>query len=210
MTTNQSTLITRNETDADKEWTNCAIKNRHDVVIYLHNNLNGQIYMKTLKGGSTSLQTAIHDQGYKNYLMKACNNIGVDYPNDKDSSFKRDYYLIRDADSLYFTGYFETNSKSRLQIKGREAWLVEMFVNKIEETRKLINQKAVKEKTKPKIFNCLLPVYMFSEDMKCWCQLDISTLKWTYILRAPKPNGKYLAFGTYPISNTARIELSLI
>lgn len=195
---NVSTLITRNETDADKEWTNCAIKNRNDVVIYLHNNLNGLVFMKTLKGGSTTIQTAAHDQGYKNYLMKACNDIGVDYPNDKDSSFKRDYYLIRDADCLYFTGYFDINSKSRLQIKGREAWLVEMFANKIISSKFGTNS------------NCLLPVYMFSEDMKCWCQLDISTLKWTYISRAPKPTGKYLAFGSYPISNTARIELSLI
>jgi hypothetical protein len=198
-------LITRNETESDKEWTNCAIRNRHDVILYTYNNLNNQVFMKTLKGGSTTMQVILHDQGYKNYLMKACNDIGVDYPNDKDSSFKRDYYLIRDAESIYFTGYFDTKSKSRLQIKGREAWLVEMFVNKIQETRKLANQNQ-----KEKIHNCMVSVYMFSEDLNCWCQLNISTSKWIYILRAPKPNGKYLAFGTHPISNTARIELSLI
>lgn len=185
-------LVTRNETDADKEWTSCAIKNRHDITVYSYNNPNGQIFMRALKGGTTSLQIIPHDQGYKNYLMKACNDIGVDYPSDKDNSFKRDYHLIRDVDSLYFTGYFDTNVKSRLQIKGRDAWLVEMFVNKIG-----------KPESGP------YPIYMFSEDMKCWCQLA-PTLKWIYIMRAPKPNGRYLAFGTDPISHTAKIELNLI
>lgn len=203
-------LLTRNETEADKEWTNCAIKNRHDVIIYSYNNSSSQIFMKTLKGGSTTIQIALHDQGYKNYLMKSCNDIGVDYPNDKDCSFKRDYYLIRDADCMYFSGYFDTNSKSRLQIKGREAWLVEMFTNKIQESQKLAAQKSTKDKVKSKIHNNVLPIYMFSEDLKCWCQLDMSTSKWVYIMRAPKPIGKYLAFGTHPISNTARIELSLV
>ena len=212
---NQIILITRNETDSDKEWTNAAIKKRHDIIIYSYNNLTTQIVMKTLKGGSTSIQIALHDQGYKNYLMKACNDIGTDYPNDKDPSFKRDYYLIRDADCLYFSGYFDTSSKSRLQIKGREAWLVEMFVNKIQgihktPNQKIPNQRTIKEQSKPIIYNCLVPIYMFSEDLKCWCQLDITTFKWIYISKAPKPIGKYLAFGTHPISNTARIEIELV
>jgi hypothetical protein len=60
------------------------------------------------------------------------------------------------------------------------------------------------------MYSCLLPVYMFSEDLKCWCQLDISILKWIYIMRVPKPTGKYLAFGTHPVSNTARVEIGLI
>jgi len=187
-------LITRNETEADKEWTNYAVRNRHDITIYSYNNIGKQVFMKTLKGGSTNIQIALHDQGYKNSLMKACNSIGVDYPNDNDLSFKRDYYLIRDADSIYFSGYFDTN-KSRLQIKGREAWLIEMFVHKILASKK--NQE-------------LVPVYMFSENLCCWCQLDIRTFQWVYILRAPKPVGKYLGFGSDPISTTARIELSMI
>ena len=166
--------------------------------------------MKTIKGSNTSIQIAQHDQGYKNYLMKACNDIGVDYPNDTDPSFKRDYYLIRDAESIYFSGYFDNLSKARLQIKGRDAWLVEMFTNKIKENRKLEDQLALKTKTKLKIHNGLIPIFMFSEDLKCWCQLDIKNYKWIYIMRAPKPIGKYLAFGTDPISSTARIELSMI
>jgi hypothetical protein len=192
------TLITRNETDADKEWTNYAVKNRHDITVYSYNNLNNQVFMKTLKGGSTNIQIALHDQIYKNYLMKACNDIGLDYPNDKDCSFKRDYYLIRDAECMYFSGYFDITTKARLQIKGREAWLVEMFANKLQETLKKVKHDG------------LLPIYMFSEDLNCWCQLDVKTYKWIYIMRAPKPIGKYLAFGSHPISNTARIELSLI
>lgn len=203
-------LLTRNETEADREWTNCAIRSRCDIKIYSYNNLNNVVFMKSLKGGSTNIEIAQHDQGYKNYLMKASNNIGVDYPNDKDCSFKRDYYLIRDADSLYFSGYFDPNGKSRLQIKGRENWIVEMFVNKLLETRKIEEQKALKAKTKPKSHSPLAPVFMFSENMKCWCQLNTKTMKWIYTMRAPKPVGKYLAFGSDPISNEARIEFSMI
>jgi hypothetical protein len=203
-------LLTRNETEADKEWTNCAVRNRYDVKIYSYNNLNSLVFMRYLKGGSTNIEVALHDQGYKNYLMRACNNIGVDYPDDKDCSFKRDYYLIRDADSLYFSGYFDTNGKSRLHIKGRESWIVEMFVNKLLEIRKLEEQKAIKAKEKPKTYNPQVPIFMFSEDMKCWCQLNISTMNWMHIIRAPKPIGKYLAFGSHPVSDKARTEFSLI
>lgn len=200
-------FITRNETDADKEWTNYAIKNRHNITIYSHNNLSNQVFMKTLKGSTTDIQIIQHDQGYKNFLMKACNDLNVDYPNEKDCSYKRDYYLIRDADSLYFTGYFDINHKTRLQIKGRDAWLVEMFVNKILDSR-----KTEEKKTNTVTHNILLPVYMFSEDLKCWCQLklNLKTFSWIYIMRSPKPKGKYLAFGSDPISYTARVELSMI
>ncbi len=205
-----ATLITRNDTDADKEWTNYAVKNRHNITIYSYNNLGSHVYMKTIKGTNSSIQIAPHDQGYKNSLMRACNSIDVDYPNDTDLSFKRDYYLIRDADSIYFSGYFDIINKARLQIKGREAWLVEMFVHKIQEARKLENQIAIKEKKKPTSHAGLVPVYMFSENLGCWCQLDIKILKWIYVMRAPKPIGKYLALGTDPISTNARIELSMI
>lgn len=205
-----ATLLTRNETEADKEWTTHAIKNRNDVKIYSYNNLNNVIFMKNLKGGTSNIEIAKHDQNYKNYLMKASNNLKTDYPNDRDPSFKRDYYLIRDADSLYFSGYFDITKKQRLQIKGRESWLVEMYVNKIIEFRKLEDDQFIKSKITPKVHNTLVPIYMFSEDLKCWCQLNIKTLKWIYILRAPKPLGKYLAFGTDPISNTARIEFDII
>jgi len=205
-----TTLITRNETESDKEWTNYAVKNRQNITIYSFNNINNQVFMKTLKGGSTTIQIALHDQGYKNFLMKACNNIGVDYPDDKDCSFKRDYYLIRDAGSLYFSGYFNTDTKSRLQIKGREAWLIEMFVNKLQEQHKLDDQKALKDKIKVRPRSGLLPVYMFSENLLTWCQLNVKTSQWLRIIRPPKPEGKYLALGTDPISSTARIELSMV
>ena len=31
-----TSLITRNETEADREWTSYAVKNRHDIQIYLY------------------------------------------------------------------------------------------------------------------------------------------------------------------------------
>ena len=170
------------------------------------------VFMKSLKGGSTNMQIAQHDQGYKNYLMKACNDIKVDYPNDKDVSYKRDYYLIRDADSLYFTGYFDIASKSRLQIKGRESWIVEMFANKILELRKLEDQQAIISKIKPKSHNPMVQIYMFCEQMQCWCQLNIKTFKWIYIMRAPKPVWKIFSIWNRPYKYYCknRIEYDLI
>jgi hypothetical protein len=191
------TLLCRNETIADKEWSKYALKNRHSIQVYQYNNLNKIVYYKCSDDVeyNNGIKLLEHDQAYKNALMKACNNIQVDYPNDNDISYKRDYYLVRDADSLYFSGYFELN-KSRLLIKGRENWIVEMFLNKIE--------KSNPEKLKS------LPIYMFSEDLRCWCQLDHNSLKWIYILRAPKPVGKYLAFGSDPISLSAKLEINII
>ncbi len=193
MIINMSILLTRNETESDKEWIGSAFKNRHEIKLYLWNKtLNNEIvYMKNFKEHSSRLNIIEHDQMYKNYLMRACNNLNVSYPNDKDITFKRDYYLIKDADSLYFNGYFDITSKSRLEIKGREAWIVEMFVNKIIE----------------KFKNSLMPVYMFSEDLKIWCQLNDS-LKWIHILRPPTPIGKYVAFGTDPLSYIAKLEIN--
>jgi hypothetical protein len=205
-----TTLLCRNETNADFEWSGYALKNLHTIKIYSYNNLNNLIFIKSLKGPSTNTSVPLHDQEYKNYLMRACNTINVDYPDEKDSSFKRDYYLIRDTDSIYFSGYFDTSTKARLQIKGREAWLVEMFVNKIIEQRKLEIQTSEKIKETPKTYKSLLPVYMFSENLKCWCQLNLKTLKWIYIKYAPKPIGNYLAFGSDPISTTARLEISIL
>lgn len=193
-------LITKNDNNADKEWINYATNNRHNITLYIYQ--NNQILSKTFKGGNTNILIINHDQLYKNYLMKACNNLKVDYPNEKDLSYKRDYYLIRDADSLYFTGYFENYSKSRLNIKGRNAWLVEMFTNKL-----LLSLKSKNYSNNKKL---LVPIYMFSEDLKCWCQLDIINFKWIYIMRTPRPSGKYLAFGTDPMSETAKIELSIL
>jgi hypothetical protein len=205
-----ATLLTRNETEGDKEWTSTAVKNRNEIKIYLC--IRNSVFIKSFKGSNTNMEMIKHDQTYKNYLMKACNDLNLDYPDEKDFSFKRDYYLIRDADSIYFSGYFDITGKSRLQIKGREGWIVEMFVNKIIESRKHEEQKAIQDKLKPKVQIPLVPVYMFSEDLKCWCQLNCRTSKWIYIMRPPKPNAdsKYLGFGSDPISVTARIEIGMI
>jgi len=197
-------LVTRNDTEADKEWTGSALRNRHDIKIYGHNGMNNMVYTKSIKGSSTNVQMVEHDQVYKNYLMKACNDVGTDYPDEKDGSYKRDYYLIRDATSMYFTGYFDPKGKARLQIKGREAWIVEMFANKIQESRASETHRTSKSSSP------FFPIYMFSEDMKTWCQLNYKTLKWIHILRPPKPMGVYLAIGSDPISSTARVEISLI
>lgn len=202
-------LLTRNETVSDQEWTSNALKNRYEIKIYSYKNLNNVVFMKSFKGNSTNIEIIKYDQAYKNFLMKACNDIGVDYPNDTDPSFKRDYYLIRDADSLYFNGYFDVSNKSRLQIKGREAWIVEMFVNKIEENRKLEIHNAEKNGLKIKSYSPLYPVYMFSENLGTWCQLNFKTSKWIRIIRPPKPKGTYLAMGTDPATSNSKMEISL-
>jgi hypothetical protein len=85
-----------------------------------------------------------------------------------------------------------------------------MFANKILHYRKMEIKRAENAKEKPKTFSSMVPIYMFSEDMKCWCQLNIKLIKWTYIKIPPSPVGKYLAFGTDPISNHAKLEISLL
>lgn len=180
-------LITRNETHADKAFSDAAIKNRNQIIIYY------KYYTKILN--SSDYTPIDYDHGYKNYVMMSSNHLRMDYPED-DTSYMRDYYIIRDSESIYFTGYFEDIPKSRLKIKGREAWITEMFVDK------LIS----------KCVSGLYPVYMYSEDMKCWCQLsnNLGIFKWNYIPRPPKPSGIYAGYGTDPISDSAIKEIGLL
>ncbi len=196
------TLLCRNEFQnslhLDNEWINHAIKNRFSIRMYCYTDRH--IFSKNLKGFEKNIELLKDDIFHKNALMKACNNLNTDYPDQDDLSYQRDYYLVRDADSLYFSGYFTiltklNPSKARLEIKGREAWLVEMFVN-----------KCIANSSTSKMF----PVYMFSENMKCWCQLDSVNLKWIYIRRAPKPQGNYLAFSSHKVSSTAKMEISIL
>jgi hypothetical protein len=184
-------MITRNETNADREWVKSAIRNRHDILYYKYTEKH--IFVKKIKGDFPDTAILEHDQYYKNYLMKASNDLITRYPDESDLSYKRDYHLIKDADSIYFSGYFDLTP--RLQIKGRDGWIVEMFVNK------LLKEKVVD-----------FPIYMFSENMKCWCRLSIENevVKWLYTVRVPRPEGKYLVFGSDPISSTASLEISIL
>jgi len=179
-------LISRRGINSDKDWIDYAIKRGDNIKLYgIHNNI---IFSTMLKGPNTNPQIIKMDDSITNILMKVCNHIGVDYPGLTDS-LKRDYCLIADAKSLYLTGYFDLN-KSRLQLRDYENWIVEMFITKHK--------------------SLLLPVYLYSEHLKCWCQLDYSTLKWIYIMRPPKPSGVYIGICSPPVSSAAQIEISLL
>jgi len=175
-----TTLLCR---ESDSEWINHAMKNLNIVKIYSYG--KNFVMIKNLKG-STDITKG--SPSFKNALMKACNNIQVDYPGDT-MDLIRDYELIKDATSLYFTGYFEID-KSRLHIKGRETWIIEMFVEKLGSLP-------------------LYPVYMFSEQMFCWSQLN-SEFKWLHISHPPRPTGLYIGISSEPISTTAKLEISLL
>lgn len=177
-------LITRNDS-GDKAFITHAIKNRNQIVVYYSD------YKKQINGNDYEKITP--DAYYKNYLMKVSNHMNTDYPIN-DGGYKRDYYIIRDADSMYFSGYFECVKKSRLGIKGREAWLVELFVDK------LIRNNA----------KGLVCIYMFSEDMRCWCQLNIDSFEWKHMPRIPSPNGVYTGFSSEPVSDYAIREILIL
>jgi hypothetical protein len=183
-----STLLCREESES--EWIKHALKNNNNIKIYSHNNINKVVIIRTLKGTGTKLDFIKYDSTIKNALMKACNNLARDYP-DETMELKRDYELIKNGTSLYITGYFDVTNRSRLQIKGFEAWIVEMFVNKFP--------------------NNLLfyPVYLFSEDIGTWCQLN-NNFKWIRIARPPKPSGMYIGISSAPKSNISKLEVNLL
>lgn len=179
------------------EWINFAVKNLHAIRIFSFNKMNKLVLIKSLKGSNTNLEYIPRsiDIEARTALMKVCNNIGTDFPNDDlFNILKKDFATIQNATSLYFSGYFDINGRSRLQIKGLEAWIVELFVNKIKNTEHTSD---------------LLPIYLFSEDVKCWCQLN-SNFKWIHIIRPPKPQESYIGLSSDPISIEARIEISLL
>jgi hypothetical protein len=197
------TMLSRNN-PADKPFIDYAIRNRHNLTHYMH--AKGRVYTKLIKGTGTGTGTGtgieiigpgtitgtITDgkgHHWKNSIMKAAINMRQNYSDNMD--LIRDYYLIRDANSMYFSGKFENlnnSSSPRLQIK--DGWIVEMFVNKLIEN----------ENMKYGYF----PVYMLSDDMGCWCQLQIEKsekgpgkVNWKYIGRAPNPQGIYVAFCSF-------------
>ena len=189
------TLLSRNDTAADKEWINHAVRNLHIVKISTYNTLNNLICVKSFKGPTTNLTVVPRtiDTDARTALMKCANDLFTDFPKDElFNILKRDFSMSREATSLYMTGYFDVHSKSVLQIKGPEAWLVQLFVNRIKDQHK-----------------SMLPVYLFSEDVKCWCQLSTG-LKWIHIPRPPKPQDSYIGIGSDPISREARIEISIL
>jgi len=188
-------LLSRNETSADKEWINYSVKNRHIVRILTFNKLHNLVCIKSFKGTTTNIEIIPRslDTSARTALMKVANNLSTDFPDtDLFNQLKRDYAMTLEATSLYLTGYFDTTAKSRLQIKGVEAWIVELFVEKIKDNHK-----------------SMFPIYLFSEDLKCWCQLSTG-FKWIHISRPNRPQESYIGLGSDPISREARIEISIL
>lgn len=186
-------LIARWEPDRtmDDIWVNRAINKRHDVGLYLYDKNN--TYLRRFNELSNVIIVKPNN-GYKNYLMKVCNDLDTHYPNEK--SYERYYHMIKEADSVYLSAYF--TPKGRLHIKGQqEAWLVEMFVRKLQGLDSGVCLKGP------------YPVYLYSEDMHVWCQLG-SKLTWDRISRPPSPVGKYIALVSGDISPEAVEEINIL
>lgn len=179
-------LFTR---DSDTEWENRSVTIRENIpVVYCVSN-----YHKLVLRRTTNVEPIKPDPLTKNALMTACNRMNVDFPG-MTLEMRLSYEITRVPTSLYMTGYFDANSKSRLMLKGQEAWIVEIFVEKLVlETKNMT----------------LFPVYLFSEDLKCWCQLN-NKYKWVYIKRPEKPSGNYIGISSEPVSSTAKLEISLL
>ena len=181
-------LLTRGETKIDKCWINSAQKNRHLVTVYGKRDNTTTIY--TIGG---QIRGIFNDPGDKarHALMKVCNHLGTGY-----SDRKRDFWMVNDADSLYFVGNFSMDNE-RLQIGGDEAWIVEMFFDK------LVNQGMVRD----------FPIYMYSDQMTCWCRLEydfkLKRPKWIKSL-PDRPRGKYIGIGGKKLTENIQTELSLL
>lgn len=177
----------------DKIWVDRAINKRHDVGLYLYDEKN--TYLRRL----TELSNVVivePNKGHKNYLMKVSSDLNTSYPTEK--SYERYYYMIKEADSLYLVAHF--TDSGRLHIKGlQEAWIVEMFVRKLQGLDSGVCLKGS------------YPVYLYSEDMHVWCQLS-SRLKWGKIARPPSPVGKYIALVACDtdISPEATVEINIL
>lgn len=188
-----NTLLTRCETEIDKLFIEQAVKNRNNITIYSYNKLSNHIYSKSLVGPNTNITSIVVPSEWKNYVMRASTNLKENYPSNNEVSYKRDYCMIKDADQLYLIGDFDESKKTRLLLKGREAWILEMFTNK------LINNKKVPI---PK----LLPIYLYSQNN--WFQLSGVTLKWLRIHRPPRPMGKYIAVGGEDVTSMLKLVVS--
>lgn len=184
-----STLYSGGCEGADLYWANLALQHDHKVIHIVSNSNKSKdeenvSYIRLTKEDCD----LVHDK---------CVTIGEyldrDFPSSEDHINElvyRNYYQIASIDTLYSVGFFSDND----QIKGKKAWAIEMFIDRIENKYKE---------------NENMPVYFFDQDDSVWyrafiadayaglgklyeweeCNVDESDA-------VPKPNGKYAAIGT--------------
>ncbi len=204
--TTDTILLTRNESPSDKAWMKAAHSSRTAIKLYEFNKLSNATAVKALKG-PTNLMTLDHrfDSGdqAKSAVLRAARYLNTDFPG-AEGKLKRDYLMVRDAESLYFVGSFSLG-KERLQVAGKEAWLVEMFYDLL----------LKKYKKLPARF----PIYMFNTQLNNWCELTMSERsrtdrtkvpKWMRISRPPRPTGNFVGVGGSDITQTIIEELSIL
>jgi hypothetical protein len=195
-------LLTRAETKTDIEFIKSAIKNRKSAKIYTYNTLSDVTLIKCLDGITTIVDHAQIDEDARNYLLKTAGHLRVGYQGST-GKFRRDYNLVRDGDMLYFTGNFTNDygnrneHSTRLCIKGNNAWIAEMF------TDKMINSRS-----------SFFPIYFFNEDLRIWCQLvrtgNNSMLEWKHIGQPPRPTGNFIGIGSDKLSSDSKLEIRIL
>ena len=109
------------------------------------------------------------------------------------SLLQRNYFQIRNCDSVYAVGKFSDRTDERsdsVKIDGGTAWACQMFYNKM-------TQSAEKGK------ETLIPLYFFSQTDKAWfrCkQGEDSSVQWVKMeTKPPPPAGRYAGIGSREI-----------
>lgn len=150
----------------------------HHEVVYFDKN-EQQLCNMALEQASTKLNKKLPSTGYERHLLE------------------KDYNLVKDVDSLYAVGHFESVEKeTRLRIDGHTAWAVELFLDI------LLSQN-------PKIHHedTMLPIFFYSQDTCKWYQLH-HTLKdnfrWITVEKPSKPRGLYAGIGSREIDNLGK------
>jgi len=200
----QASLLTRNETDIDKEWMNQAHRHRFPIKLYEFNKISNATAIRSLKG-PTNLESINHRFDYgdkaKSAVLRASRHLNTEFPGS-EGKLKRDYLMLKDAESIYFIGNFSTG-RERLQVSGNEAWLVEMFYDIY-----------ISKHNKPKRF----PIYMYNTHYDSWCQLTMTEdkenpskklPKWIKISRPPRPRGNFVGVGGSILNDNIRYEIGL-
>jgi len=165
-----TTLLSRDQNTEDQEWIKFATRNSRNVKIFSWDSLHNLVFTKCFKGSNTNIQFL------KNDLVSSKLNDGL---------VKRDYFIVKEATSLYFTS-LDNSSNDKI---------IELFA------KKCISSKKYPE---------LGPIYLFSESNQTWYQLNLKNFKWISIFRPPTPQGNYIGFSSSSMSHTTRVEISLL
>lgn len=194
-----NTLLTRNDTDIDRCWIMSAQRNRHPIKVYTYHPKENATTIQIIGASNSSnrVDKVDKDDRARHALMRACNYLHTNYPGI-DNKRKRDFLIVDDADSLYFIGKFSTG-KERLQVKCDEAWIVEMFFDKM----------------LAKGYKHHFPIYIFTEQkgVEGWSQLqyfdqELKKPIWIKTL-PPRPKGNYIGIGYKYLSENIKTEISL-